>query len=359
MSVLKKAKLVALRIAHATRVDAAIRDSRWRAGRVLILAYHGISLDDEHEWNPELFMPPQLLRERLRRLREGGYAVLPLGDALDRLYRHELPPRAVALTFDDGLHDFAARALPVLQEFEMPATVYLSTYYAERGGPVFDPMCRYLLWKGRGREISGANLTLDGRMLDLRSARGVDRAVHDVFAFARERALSADEKDAVLALLAERVKADYALLLEKRLFHLMTPDEVRALPHELIDVQLHTHRHRVPRQRDLFLREIEDNRRSLDRMWTGTNGGSVHFCYPSGVTHPEFLGWLRDARVQSATTCESGLASSRSDPLMLPRLVDTTPLTSIEFDGWLTGVSGFLPKRRGPAHMAAAADDGA
>jgi hypothetical protein len=34
---------------------------------------------------------------------------------------------------------------------------------------------------------------------------------------------------------------------------------------------------------------------------------------------------------------------------MLPRLVDTAALTPLEFEGWLTGVSAFIPKRRGTA----------
>jgi peptidoglycan/xylan/chitin deacetylase (PgdA/CDA1 family) len=270
-----------------------------------------------------------------------------LGVAVERLYQGTLPPRAVALTFDDGTRDFASIAVPILREFEMPATVYLTTYYSERGGPVFDTMSSYLLWRSRGRTISGEGITSHGGTLDLRTPRGVARAAVDVYAYSRERELTSDAKDRVLEEIARRGSVDYAGVAAQRLFHIMTPGEVAALPADLVDVQLHTHRHRVPLSRDLFTNEIDDNRRSLERM--GRRGPHVHFCYPSGVTDPSFLPWLRESGVATATTCFVGLASRTDDPLMLPRLVDTAALTPLEFEGWLTGVSAFIPKRRGTA----------
>ncbi len=349
MSLYKTAKLSALTLARTAGITARVRDSQWREQRLLIIAYHGISLADEHEWSPSLYMPPHLLRERLAALRDGGYPVLPFDVAVQRLYAGTLPPRAVTLTFDDGAHDFSSVAVPILREFNMPATVYLTTYYAERGGPVFDTMSNYLLWRGRGRVIDGAGITSHGHSLDLRTRAGATRAAVDVYNFSREHDLTADAKDEVLHVIATRCEVDYETLVRQRLFHLMTPAEVAALPRDLIDVQLHTHRHRVPVDRELFTREIADNRGSLERIGAGPAREKVHFCYPSGVTNPAFLPWLRESFVESATTCFVGLASKADDPLMLPRLVDTTALTALEFDSWLAGVSEFIPKRRGTA----------
>jgi hypothetical protein len=129
---------------------------------------------------------------------------------------------------------------------------------------------------------------------------------------------------------------------EKRLFGLMTPEEMAAASREGVDIQLHTHRHRTPRDRELFLREIRENRERLEE-WTGRR--LTHFCYPSGVVHPEFLPWLSESGVKTATTCVPGLSLASTERLLLPRLVDTSGLSDIEFEGWLAGASQWLPRR--------------
>lgn len=119
----------------------------------MVLGYHGISLDDEHLWDGVVYMSPAIFRQRMRFLQKAKYTVLPLEMALQRLYAGTLPPRAVALVFDDGFHDFASVAAPILAEFGYQSTVYLSTYYAQFNRPIFDIMLRYLLWKGSPRSI--------------------------------------------------------------------------------------------------------------------------------------------------------------------------------------------------------------
>src|SRR5437667_12551951 len=90
-------------------------ESEWRRRRLLILCYHGVALQDEHEWDPGLFMTPAFLRRRFEILRDRRYMVLPLGEAVRNLRRGTLPPRSVVLTFDDGFHNFYPAAVPMLE----------------------------------------------------------------------------------------------------------------------------------------------------------------------------------------------------------------------------------------------------
>ncbi|HJZ79756.1 MAG TPA: polysaccharide deacetylase family protein, partial [Pyrinomonadaceae bacterium] len=179
--------------------------------------------------------------------------------------------------------------------------------------------------------------------LELRGDEVQNAARVAILKHAREHSFSAEEKDALLVNLARSLKVDYDLLIEQRIMQNLTPAEVSELAANGIDIQLHTHRHRVPKDHDLFLREIEDNRRSIQAM---IGKRPSHFCYPSGVYDPAFLPWLKESGVNSATTCEPGFASTDSERLLLPRVLDNPSLAPIEFESWLTGVSAVLPRRR-------------
>jgi len=343
ISVLKSLKRRTLTAATRSGLMSLARDSGWRGRRLLILAYHGVSASDEHEWDGSLYIPPTLLRSRFSALRDGNYRVLPLDEALRRLYDRTLPPRAVAVTFDDGAADFYSQARPLLEEFGYPATVYLTTYYSQYQRPVFNTMMRYVLWKGQGSPLDVSGLLESGGTISLREPSQRETVFQALLRTCVDRRLSGGDKDAIITTIAGRLGVDYEEIIRRRTLYIMSPEEVSSLPGDLIDVQLHTHRHRVPLERASFAREIDDNRAAIASMTGGKQ--AVHFCYPSGVTHSSFEGWLSELGVVSATTTLSGIASPQSPRLMLPRLVDTVNLSPIEFEGWLTGTSAFLPRR--------------
>ena len=340
---LKKFKQATLRSLKSAGVSTMVHNSRWRRERLLILAYHGISTHDEHLWDDSMFMPADIFRRRLELIARAGCAVIPLAEAIERLFTNDLPDRSVVITFDDGTQDFQSAAFPLLKQFGFPVTVYLSTFYSEFNRPVFDVMCAYLLWKSRVQILNLKDVIERDEECELRFASLRQEVVNRIRDFASERQLSAPEKDQLLERLAHDLKIDYAALVERRAMHLLKADEVKSLAREGVDFQLHTHRHRTPADREPFLHEIEDNRRSLQTM---TGHRADHFCYPSGVYDSIFLPWLREAGVVSATTCDFGLASATSDPLLLPRLVDVSGLSEIEFESCLSGVSAALPRRR-------------
>ncbi len=62
-------------------------------------------------------------------LEERGARVLPLTEAVERLALGSLPPRAVALTFDDGYASVVETAWPLLRKRDLPATLFVCTDY--------------------------------------------------------------------------------------------------------------------------------------------------------------------------------------------------------------------------------------
>jgi peptidoglycan/xylan/chitin deacetylase (PgdA/CDA1 family) len=306
--------------------------SRRRQERLLILCYHGISLRDEHEWASDLYVPLEHLRHRLEMLQSFDANVIPLSEAIDRLRTSSLPPRSVAITFDDGFYDFYRQALPLLQQFRYPATVYLTTHYSAYRVPVFNLAINYMLWKSQLRSVELPEMGIPKPM----AVRNLGERVKVVRTMLKwTESWSTVRRDSAARELAKRWGVDYDELVHNRLLQIMRPEEITESASSGVQMELHTHRHRTPRDKRLFGREILDNRSRIREL---TGHEPIHFCYPSGHCAPEFLPWLKELGVKSATTCRRGLAESTSQLLMLPRFLDHADTSVLDFESWLCGV---------------------
>ena len=337
MSFARTTKLSILEVCRVTGISNAVLDSEWRRRRLLIVAWHGLAIDDEHLWNPHLYLSVDAFRSRLQLLRASNCNVLPLGLAVQQLMAGTLPPRAVALTIDDGDSSVFLHSWSMLREFGYPATLYWSTYYSTRPFAVFDPMLSYLLWKGRGRHtrVPGP-LARDCDLATEDSRRTVFRSI---YSDAKENAWTAEQKELFLTELAANLGVDFSSLKARRILHMITPGEAEAMRLEGLDLQLHTHRHRVPLDESKFGLELRDNARVIQS--TGAPA-PVHFCYPSGSFDRRFPDWLQRHQVISGTTTQPGLATRESDIHLLPRHVDAEIKSALEFSAWICGVASWI-----------------
>jgi peptidoglycan/xylan/chitin deacetylase (PgdA/CDA1 family) len=104
-------------------LDVTARSTR----SIPILLYHSISADPSSEAAP-FAVAPLVFRRQLAYLREQGYAAATISELVRDLRRRApLPERLVLLTFDDGFADFYSDALPALEEFGFPATLYVTS----------------------------------------------------------------------------------------------------------------------------------------------------------------------------------------------------------------------------------------
>jgi peptidoglycan/xylan/chitin deacetylase (PgdA/CDA1 family) len=90
----------------------------------LILLYHGIDRVP-HELDPSnLIVDPERFREQIALLKKRGYYFVTVSDFVRRI--DVRPPRKLcAITFDDGSADNAHVLRDLLEEFDVPATVYV------------------------------------------------------------------------------------------------------------------------------------------------------------------------------------------------------------------------------------------
>lgn len=332
------AKSSLLMLARRVGLFQASRYLRRNSKSLLILCYHGISKSDEHLWKPSLYMAPTKFRQRLKTIRASGLDVLPLSEALEKVERGTLTRPAVAITFDDGWHDFYTAAWPLLREFDFPATVYQTTYYSFFNRPVFDTTCSYLLWQGIGKSLRDPGRAGFVSEVRINSIAEVDETTKLIRTLAAEQGFTARQKDRFLAVLADQLGLSFDAILSSRTLHLMNPDELAEVSRGKIDIQLHTHRHRLPLDRGLFLNEIARNQELIEEA---TGRKPEHFCYPNGAYRHEISPWLREAGVRSATTTDPGMVSKTSDSMFLPRFTDSNAVSQVRFESWLAGIGVF------------------
>lgn len=114
----------------AGRVDLP-RGLMGRNGHTTILYYHRVV----EEWEPtlELAVSVEAFEAQVAYLTE-RWKVIPL-DEVEAHWRKgaPLPPRSVAITFDDGYQDNYRCAFPILKRYGVPAAIFLTTAHMGTG----------------------------------------------------------------------------------------------------------------------------------------------------------------------------------------------------------------------------------
>jgi len=98
----------------------------------IILSYHRISSGELDPWGMRVSL--QNFRSQLAMLRNFGTPV-SLPEFAAAYQSGQSPERSIVITFDDGYVDNLNHALPLLQEFNIPATVFIPSGYL--GKPYF------------------------------------------------------------------------------------------------------------------------------------------------------------------------------------------------------------------------------
>ena len=189
------------------------------------------------------------------------------------------------ITFDDGYRNNLTDALPVLERYEVPATVYVSTGFVDGGVPYEYPLARAVS-EGDSIDVTVAGKGISHRLTS-RSSR--------VKAFREVAGVVKDSPEARRELVEE-------LSVDEVGVSMMDADEVREIDdHPLVTVGAHGHRHlplaslsdsEIEREVEVCTSELED-----------ILGHSVsHFSYPYGSNDARVRASVRNAGYDTGVT---------------------------------------------------------
>lgn len=103
-----------------------------------ILNYHSV-IDVPLKFEMWTHIPVSLFAEHMSIL-SNEVNVVSLESVVNGMVRGKLPKNAVAITFDDGYRNNFTRAYPILKQYNIPATIFLTTGYIGT---------KFLLWPER------------------------------------------------------------------------------------------------------------------------------------------------------------------------------------------------------------------
>jgi peptidoglycan/xylan/chitin deacetylase (PgdA/CDA1 family) len=303
--------------------------------RLRILCYHGFSLGDEHEVLPHVFMRKETFDRRMHIRRSRRVPVIPLDDAVKRLRAGAITNAETVITFDDGWASNLTIGANILEQFRYPACVYVTTEHLNAGTEVFNVALFYMLCRSHRQ-------TLDLNKIDPRLSGSYEIAPDRIATTSAvvkevERAIpKLRDRQALLRPIACALGIDLDQMLSDGRFRLLDRGQIAQLSSRGLDIQLHTHTHRLPDTTfGAMANEIEQNRAVLKEI-LGTP--QTHLCYPSGEYSERHIQWLPRLAISSATTCDPGLNVSHTPALKLKRYLDSEHVSDIVFEAEICGV---------------------
>lgn len=319
-------------------VKTAKTFSRWLRARIfggaLILGYHRVGQVQHDEY--EVCVTPQHFAEQMEALHK-YLKPMHLSRLVGCLKESSLPLKSVAVTFDDGYADNLQEAKPILEKYDVPATVFVCTGYA---GKEF-------WWDELDRLVRSSEADLESFRLEVGKSRflwsssdlspeaGVNirrKFRRDVYNFL----LELDFEEQMQAMTT--IRSFFGVSSTQPAARAMTSDELQQLVQGgLIQVGAHTRHHpmltklSVIRQRE----EVIASKQDLE-TWLGERVDG--FAYPNGQSSDESKHIVREAGFAFACTSLHDVVRPTSDLHALTRFWQK----DVDGDTFLRGVRRWM-----------------
>lgn len=282
-------------------------------GDAVILTYHRVLEDADHDGKDPLVVPKSLFKAQLAALRR-RFTFVDLAELLD------MPPEErcrkgpfCVLTFDDGWKDNYSVALPVMETFRAPATIFLCTGYVDTE--------RHFWWHTLDRCLAAYKDLAPGAQLAVRETLRLAGAdiPGDIFHEGRRltawcKTLPGEALEVFIAAFA------LSLGLDMRGRLALTGAEARGMLARRCTFGGHTVNHVIlsVEREDVVRRELAE---SLDYVRRLTGRQQIFFSYPDGGQTERDVRLVEEAGYAGAVTVQPGIVPARcGNRYALPRI---------------------------------------
>jgi peptidoglycan/xylan/chitin deacetylase (PgdA/CDA1 family) len=247
------------------------------AGAGAILTFHRVrpALPGAFQPNRTLEITPEFLEEVIVSLQAAGVELVSMDEVYRRLIAEVPTRRFVAFTFDDGYRDNLQYALPILQRYQVPMTLYLPSAFPEGRGELW-----WVVLEEAIARYPRIEVTLDGaeRVFETATPDGKQHAFETIYAKMR-----AEKTEEGLRNIARELALGYGINMERLCRELcMGWDEIRRIADDpLVTIGGHTVTHPILAKlgEEEARAEILEGVRQISAELCRTPS---HFSYPVG-----------------------------------------------------------------------------
>jgi len=287
-------------------------EKRMKRGLTILMYHRILPADLCHEYPLEsLVVPEEVFREQMIWL-SNKFTVLPLNDALEQLstgksFRKPL----IAITFDDGYYDNFDYASPILEEFGLRATFFVTSDFVKNGILLwFDRAA--LLWK-KASEIQRLSL-LESLPQNLMSSN--QNEIQNIrFWMESLKKLNYKKRLEII----QKAESLHGTSHDLNQFKPMSVEQVLKLHDKGHEIASHTVSHQIMTQLNTCDLRIEliNSAKQLS-FWIGEkiNG----FCYPNGNYNTLVEKAVLNSDYEYSCTVEEGINLPGGSPTRLLRL---------------------------------------
>jgi peptidoglycan/xylan/chitin deacetylase (PgdA/CDA1 family) len=327
-----------------------------------VLTYHGVLPAGYKIIDPGLdgsLVSADSLRRQLRFLKDEYNVISPEEFLLWCEAQHELPPRAVLLTCDDGLRNSLFDMLPILQEASMTCLFFVTSASLAHTPTMLWYEQLYLMFLAAPEsftlELLDIGLQVDTTRREKRSLWWELVKKLSRYDMHRRRALL--ERIRMQLRLAERWDAEYREdPVRNRRFLVLNQAELQQLAAARMCIGAHTSSHPMLSQLspELAWSEISENKHDLEQaIGRKVSALAYPFGDSSSVTSRE-VQIAERAGFQCAFVNAGGGFGTQTPRFALPRVHVTGDMILAEFEAHLSGFHRSLQEWFRPASMSAA-----